>query len=36
MFTPEEKEKEDRMSKGPGAFFVKNNCFVCHRFQRWD
>jgi len=28
--TPEEKEKEDRMSKGPGAFFVKNNCFVCH------
>jgi len=26
----EEKEKEERMSKGPGAFFVKNNCFVCH------
>jgi mono/diheme cytochrome c family protein len=28
--TPEEKEKEERMSKGPGAFFVKKNCFVCH------
>ncbi|MBI5464574.1 MAG: c-type cytochrome [Ignavibacteriales bacterium] len=26
----EEKEKEERMSKGPGAFFVKHNCFVCH------
>ena len=26
----EEKEKEDRMSKGPGAFFVKKGCFVCH------
>ncbi len=28
--TAEEKEKEERMSKGPGAFFVKKNCFVCH------
>jgi mono/diheme cytochrome c family protein len=28
--TPEEKEKEERMLKGPGAFFVKKNCFVCH------
>jgi cytochrome c1 len=28
--TKEEKEKEERMSKGPGAFFVKKNCFVCH------
>ena len=28
--TAEEKAKEERMSKGPGAFFVKNNCFVCH------
>ena len=28
--TAEEKEKEERMSKGPGAFFVKNNCFACH------
>jgi mono/diheme cytochrome c family protein len=26
----EETEKEERMSKGPGAFFVKHNCFVCH------
>lgn len=26
----EEIEKEDRMSKGPGAFFVKKNCFLCH------
>ncbi|HCV43780.1 MAG TPA: hypothetical protein DGH68_09880 [Bacteroidetes bacterium] len=26
----EEKEKEERMSKGPGAFFVKKGCFVCH------
>lgn len=28
--TKEEIEKEDRMSKGPGAFFVKKNCFACH------
>ena len=28
--TPEEIEKEKRMSEGPGAFFVKKNCFVCH------
>jgi cytochrome c551/c552 len=28
--TPEELEKEKRMSEGPGAFFVKKNCFVCH------
>lgn len=28
--TAEEKEKEERMAKGPGAFFVKKNCFVCH------
>jgi len=26
----EETEREERMSKGPGAFFVKKNCFVCH------
>ncbi len=26
----EEKEKEERMSKGPGAFFVNKGCFVCH------
>ncbi len=28
--TPEEVAKEERMSKGPGAFFVKHNCFLCH------
>lgn len=28
--TPAEVEKEKRMSEGPGAFFVKKNCFVCH------
>lgn len=26
----EELEKEERMLRGPGAFFVKKNCFVCH------
>jgi mono/diheme cytochrome c family protein len=26
----EEAEKEERMLKGPGSFFVKKNCFVCH------
>ena len=28
--TREELEKEERMKNGPGAFFVKKNCFVCH------
>lgn len=28
--TPDEIEKEKRMSEGPGSFFVKKNCFVCH------
>jgi cytochrome c551/c552 len=28
--TPAEFEKEKRMSEGPGAFFVKKSCFVCH------
>lgn len=28
--TKEEVEKEERMLKGPGSFFVKKNCFVCH------
>lgn len=28
--TPEETEKEERMSKGPGAFFVQKRCFICH------
>ncbi len=26
----EETEREERMSKGPGAFFVRKGCFVCH------
>lgn len=26
----EEREKEKRMLEGPGSFFVKKNCFVCH------
>jgi cytochrome c2 len=28
--TPEEVEAERRMSTGPGAWFVKTGCFVCH------
>jgi len=28
--TREELEREDRMMKGPGSFFVKKNCFLCH------
>ncbi|MBM2841915.1 MAG: hypothetical protein HW412_2443 [Bacteroidetes bacterium] len=28
--TKEEIEQEERMLKGPGSFFVKKNCFVCH------
>lgn len=28
--SPEEHEREERMMKGPGSFFVKKNCFVCH------
>jgi cytochrome c551/c552 len=28
--TPEEKEQERRMQEGPGAWFVKTGCFVCH------
>ncbi len=27
---PEEIEKEKMMLTGPGAFFVKKGCFVCH------
>ncbi len=34
--TPEEREKEKRMSEGPGAFFVKKNCFVCHSVSTLD
>ena len=28
--TAEEKEAEERMKQGPGAWFVKTGCFVCH------
>ncbi len=28
--SPEEIQKEQKMTQGPGAFFVKKNCFVCH------
>lgn len=28
--TPEEKEEEVRMASGPGGWFVKTGCFVCH------
>jgi cbb3-type cytochrome oxidase cytochrome c subunit len=28
--TPEEKEAEHRMATGPGGWFVKTGCFVCH------
>ena len=28
--TPEEVAEEDRMKHGPGAWFVKTGCFVCH------
>lgn len=28
--TKEELEKEERMMNGPGSFFVKKSCFVCH------
>jgi hypothetical protein len=28
--TPEEREQERRMQEGPGAWFVRTGCFVCH------
>jgi cytochrome c551/c552 len=28
--TPEEKAEEERMRQGPGAWFVRTGCFVCH------
>ena len=28
--TADEKEAEERMKEGPGAWFVKTGCFVCH------
>ncbi|HKD11160.1 MAG TPA: hypothetical protein VKE50_03755, partial [Thermoanaerobaculia bacterium] len=31
--TPEEIAEEARMKTGPGAWFVKTGCFVCHSIQ---
>jgi cytochrome c2 len=31
--TPEEKADEERMKNGPGAWFVKTGCFVCHNIS---
>ncbi len=28
--TPQEAEKERQMQMGPGAFFVRKGCFICH------
>lgn len=28
--TPEEKAKEEQMLHGPGSFFVRKTCFICH------
>lgn len=28
--TPEEREAEEKMKTGPGAWFVQTGCFVCH------
>lgn len=28
--TPQEAEKERQMQTGPGAFFVRKGCFICH------
>jgi mono/diheme cytochrome c family protein len=34
--TPEEIERQERMLAGDGAFFVKNNCFVCHSIEAFE
>ena len=34
--TPEEVEAENRMKTGPGAWFVKTGCFVCHSISAFD
>lgn len=34
--TPEEKAREEKMLKGPGAFFVQKNCFLCHSVSTLD
>jgi hypothetical protein len=31
--TDEEREAERRMKEGPGAWFVKTGCFVCHSVE---
>jgi hypothetical protein len=31
--TAEEAENEQRMKTGPGAWFVKTGCFVCHSIE---
>ena len=33
LLTPEEVAEEQRMKTGPGAWFVKTGCFVCHSIQ---
>jgi len=34
--TPEERERQRLMREGDGAFFVENNCFVCHSIEAFD
>ncbi|NIM19382.1 MAG: hypothetical protein GTO51_03275 [Candidatus Latescibacteria bacterium] len=34
--TPEEIERERKMLKGDGAFFVENSCFVCHSIEAFE
>ena len=34
--TPEEAESERQMKSGPGAWFVKTGCFVCHSIEALD
>jgi hypothetical protein len=31
--TAEEREQEERMKTGPGAWFVQTGCFVCHSVE---
>ena len=33
--TPEEVEAENRMKTGPGAWFVKTGCFICHSISAY-
>jgi cytochrome c2 len=34
--TEEERERQQRMREGPGAFFVEHSCFVCHSIKAFD